>query len=278
MRKGVVAAAVLALVGREARAQEKATSNAFDQACIDLFHGKTPRSAAETEALRDACSKMIKARQEERVQAEQRRKMQEEAQQQAAAAKAGKSTAQVQSGGNALAAFTQAGNELVGARQRGTMGLNRAGEPFRNTVTTNVVGWFTGQGVNADYTRSFMDIFSWTVGAHFSQTAATDTSLYTLGFDAGADWYIIGRNNEGLRIGPRLDYSFGREQSTGTQTRGRLGLTGEVGYNFLATNGITGLAAFGLGGRVSGDKNTELSSAAGGEFGPYVKLAIGYSW
>jgi hypothetical protein len=89
---------------------------------------------------------------------------------------------------------------------------------------------------------------------------------------------MLGQYNSGLRIGPRLDLSFGRESSTSTSTSARLGLTGEVGYNFISTNGITGMAAFGLGGRVAGDKNEQLSSAVGGEFGPYVKLGVGYSW
>jgi hypothetical protein len=63
-----------------------------------------------------------------------------------------------------------------------------------------------------------------------------------------------------------------------TDTRQRLGLAGEVGYNFIANNAITGQAALGVGGRISGDKNEELNSGFGGEFGPYVKLGVGYSW
>jgi hypothetical protein len=98
----------------------------------------------------------------------------------------------------------------------------------------------------------------------------------------GVDWFILGQNNEGLRLGPRFDLSFGREANaapeTGSATRTRLGITGELGYNFIASNGITGAAAFGLGGRVAGDENKELSSSVGGEFGPYAKLGLGYSW
>ncbi len=96
---------------------------------------------------------------------------------------------------------------------------------------------------------------------------------------AGADLFIIGRNNEGLRIGPRLELAAGRERFQGSTTFARLGMSGELGYNFIATNGITGLLAAGVGGRVAGnDKNDEFASFVGGEFGPYLKFGLGYSW
>ena len=58
-----------------------------------------------------------------------------------------------------------------------------------------------------------------------------------------------------------------------------MGLSGEVGYNFIATNGITGLVAGGLGGRVAGDsQNEDFESFVGGEFGPYAKIGFGFSW
>jgi hypothetical protein len=184
----------------------------------------------------------------------------------------------VEAGQSALAAFALAGNELVGNRPRGTRGMHRSGQPFESTVSTNPVGWFTGIGVNAEVLRSFRPDLSWIAGAHYTQTNATERNLYTLGFVGGLDWFVLGQHNEGLRIGPRLDFSFGREVSTESTTSSRLGVAGEVGYNFIATNGITGQAAFGLGGRLAGDENEELSASAGGEFGPYVKLGVGYSW
>ncbi len=283
--KGLVAVAVLALagpaVGQQAPATGQGTSDAFERACIDLIHGKTPKGQKAIDALRDACSELTKARTEERRQTEQQRQAQAEARAQLRAqaqAQGRKGTAPVEPGTSVLAAFGQAGSELVGSRQRGMMGVRRSGEPIGYTVTTNPVGWFTGIGVNGEVMHSFMPMFSWIAGSHYSQSAATDRSLYTLGFLGGVDWFIYGRNNEGLRVGPRLDFSFGRESSASTATSSRLGLTGELGYNFIATNGITGEAAFGIGGRVSGDKNEQLSSAVGGEFGPYVKLGVGYSW
>jgi hypothetical protein len=268
------------------------TSDAFDRACVDLLHGRTPRGAQATETLRDACGALLNARAEERKAAERRaeqqrqaRAAQTQAQAQAqgkqAQPQAGQTAAPVEPGESVLAAFAAAGNELVGNRPRGAMGLRRTGTPFQNTLTTNPVGWFTGVGVNAELLRSFRPQFAWTAGAHYSQANATDTSLYTLGVSGGVDYFLLGQHNEGLRLGPRLDYSFGREatdSAEGTGTRTRLGLAGELGYNFIATNGISGQAAFGVGGRILGDENEELSSAVGGDFGPYVKVNVGYSW
>jgi hypothetical protein len=93
------------------------------------------------------------------------------------------------------------------------------------------------------------------------------------------DFFAIGRNNEGLRIGPRVELAVGRETFQGETTFARMGLSGEVGYNFVATNGLTGLVAGGLGGRIAGDNaNENFTSFTGGEFGPYLKVGLGYSW
>ena len=57
------------------------------------------------------------------------------------------------------------------------------------------------------------------------------------------------------------------------------GRAAEVGYNFVASNGISGMAAVGLGGRIAGsNKNENFSSFVGGEFGPYLSVGLGYSW
>lgn len=290
----VVAAAALTPPTLAQQSQSRAppaskTSDAFNRACVDLLNGKPPAQGAD--ALRDACSGLMKERIEEKKKAEERAAAAKSAAQQKAAEKgaaqpqaaAGKATAAPEPGKSVLSAFGQAGNELVGNRPPGAppkpgLGMQRSGQPYNWTLVTNPVGWFTGQGVNAELWRQFLTRFSVIGGAHYSQTASSQRTVYTLGFLAGADWFPLGKNNEGLRFGPRLDLSFGHENSGNTNTSTRLGLAGEVGYNFIATNGITGQAAFGLGGRVVGDKNEELSSAVGGEFGPYVKLGIGYSW
>jgi hypothetical protein len=286
----VVAAALTPPVRAEPPASKK-TSDAFDRACVDLMRGKTPPGAEATAALREACTTLMNARIEERQRMEQRLEAQSAAAKAAAAQPAapgaapqkpaaGTSAAPAQPGQSVLSAFGKAGEELVGNRPRGTpgMGMQRGGQPYAWTLVTNPVGWFTGQGVNAELWRELFTKFALIGGAHYSQTAASERTVYTLGFLAGADWFPIGRNNEGLRFGPRFDFSFGRDNSTNNNTSSRLGIAGEVGYNFIASNGITGQAAFGLGGRVAGDKNDELSSAVGGEFGPYVKIGLGYSW
>lgn len=276
------AAAGLALA-RGAPAQEagakaaQATSDSFERACVDLVHGKTPRSGQALDALRSACDALMKDKIAARRAADQRRQAREQLRVQRSA-EASQSSAQVEPGESVLAAFARAGNELVGGTEHGQLGLRRTGQPFVNSVTTNPIGWFNNVGVNAELLRSFAPQLSWIGGAHYTQSAAASRTLYTLGFLGGVDWFVIGQHNEGLRVGPRLDLSFGRESSTSTATSGRLGLTGEVGYDFIAKNGITGQAAFGVGGRVAGDKNEQLSSSVGGEFGPYVKLGVGYSW
>jgi hypothetical protein len=115
-------------------------------------------------------------------------------------------------------------------------------------------------------------------GLRFSRTDATNGSVTTFGAEGGIDYFVFGRNNEGLRVGPRLELAFGRESFQTATDFGWLGLSGEVGYNFVASNGITGLAAVGLGGRIAGHKREDFSSFTGGEFGPYAKLGVGYSW
>jgi len=292
----VIAAAALTppALAQQSKSQSPApavakTSDAFDRACVDLLNGKPPAQGADE--LRDACSGLMKARIEERKKAEEKAAAAKTAAQQKAAGKgaapppaaAGQATTQPEPGKSVLSAFGQAGNELIGNRPAGApprpgLGMQRSGQPYSWTLVTNPVGWFTGQGVNAEIWRQFQSRFAFIGGAHYSQTAASERTVYTLGFLAGTDFFILGKNNEGLRLGPRLDFSFGRDNSTNNDTTKRLGLAGELGYNFIASNGITGQAAFGLGGRVAGDKNNELSSAVGGEFGPYVKLGLGYSW
>jgi hypothetical protein len=268
-----------ALAPRAQAQQAQQSSDAFDRACIDLLHGKPPKGEQAANALRDACASLMKARTDERIKAEKMRQAQAQAKAQAKV-EPGRSAAQPQAGGDVPTAFAQAGEELITTPQHGAMGMGmkRSGEPTGNTLVTNPVGWFTGMGVNAELLHSFQPEFSWLGGLFYAQTQTQNQSVYTLGATAGADWFAIGRNNEGLRLGPRATFSFGRETPGSDATSSRLAVTGEVGYNFIASNGITGEAAFGLGGRVSGDKNNQLSAAIGGEFGPYVKLGLGYSW
>jgi hypothetical protein len=262
------------------------TSDAFDRACIDLLHGRTPQGEKAIEALRDACSNLMAGRVDDRLEAERRRKAQLAAQealrlQAEGRVQPGQAAAPVEPGTGVLAAFEQAGSELVGrGGTRAPMGMRRRG-PVGLTIVTNPVGWFNGLGVNAEVFAPIRQQpkFSWVAGARYSSTDATNGTVSTFGAMGGVDLFIIGRNNEGFRVGPRIEVAAGREEFQGDTTFARLGFGGELGYNFIASNGITGLVAGGLGGRVAGDdENDDFESFVGGEFGPYIKLGLGFSW
>jgi hypothetical protein len=153
--------------------------------------------------------------------------------------------------------------------------------PIENTLVTNPIGWFSGLGMNVEYQRPLEAVprVSWAVGGRFSRTDATNGRVSAFGLGGGADLFLIGGRNQGLRVGPRLELAFGTEDIQGKTTFGRVGASGEVGYNFVATNGITAEGAVGLGGRLAGDsKNDSFTSFTGGDFGPYVKLGLGLSW
>jgi hypothetical protein len=305
MRKSVVCAALLLAAGT-GRAQERGTaegqaqqqqpvgptSDAFNRACIDLLNGRTPQGEEAIRTLRDACSKLMAGRADQRIEAEKRREQQAQAQEQLRQIAAGKqqgdvrvepgqAAAPVEPGGGVLAAFGQAASELTGRGRTMAMGMRRGG-PVGYTLITNPIGYFTGLGVNAEFYGAIRDAtkFSWATGARYSKTDVSNGTASTFGAMGGIDWFILGRNNEGLRVGPRVEIAAGREDIQGEDTTfGRMGLAGEVGYNFIATNGITGLVAGGLGGRVAGDEqNEDFESSVGGEFGPYLKLGLGYSW
>jgi hypothetical protein len=261
------------------------TSDAFDRACVDMLHGQMPSDPKAIKVLRDACASVMAGRADERLEAERRRQEQLAAQEQLRAIAEGRvqpgtATTQPEAGQGVLAAFEQAGRELTGSRPPGGMGMRRGG-PVGYMLVTNPVGWFSGLGINAELWGVFRDApkFSWVAGARYSVTDASNGTASTFGVEGGADWFIIGRNNEGLRLGPRVEFAAGREHFQGNTTFARMGLGGEVGYNFIASNGISGNLALGLGGRVAGDsQNDSFASFVGGEFGPYAKIGVGFSW
>jgi hypothetical protein len=265
-------------------------STSFEQACVDLVQGRPPAGGPEaTDALRKACGDLMSARVQAQRDAQERAQLRaaQAAQPQGAtgtgqgAAAAGE-TGSAQGQGSAAAqglgaAFAEAGRELVGQGGRRPMGLSRGGQPYRFSLMTDPVGWFTGLGVNAIAFGSLLPKVSWTGGARYSRTDATNGSVDTFGVMAGADYFVIGRDNEGLRVGPRIELALGNE-SFHTTTFGWLGMSGELGYNFIASNGITGALALGVGGRIAGHKQTNFTSFTGGEFGPYARVGLGYSW
>jgi hypothetical protein len=274
-----------------APAPSAGTSDAFDRACIDLLQGRTPQGDQAIKALREACGNLMSARTDDRIRQEQRLRAERQARADQAAAQRsagqqnvqpGVSTAQPQQGQGVLSAFDEAGRELVnpGSRTR-ELGMRPRG-PVGWSLVTNPVGYFTGIGVNATLFHALEDApkISWVAGARYSVADATNGTAQTFGILGGADLFIIGRNNEGVRIGPRVELAAGRETFLSNSTTfARMGLGGEVGYNFVAANGITGGLGLGLGGRVAGDsKNSSFASFVGGEFGPYLNVALGYSW
>jgi len=290
MRKGMTWAAALLLAAGTARAKPQEDvqpmSDAFDRACVDLLHGRMPQGEKAIRALKDACGNLMAGRANEQIDAEKQRQAQAEAREQLrqiaeGRVQPGQATGQVQPGQGVKAAFEQAASELTDPRKRALgMGMRHSG-PVGYTLVTNPFGWFNGLGVNAELYGAFQDMpkFSWVAGARYSNTDTTNGTASTFGAMGGVDLFMIGRNNEGLRIGPRAEVAAGRERFQGSTTYARLGLSGEVGYNFIATNGITGLLAAGLGGRVAGDsKNDEFASFVGGEFGPYLNAGLGFSW
>jgi hypothetical protein len=268
------------------------TSNAFAQACTDLLNGRLPPGGTKAaDSLRDACNGLMEARTQDERQAEQRAQARREAAAERESAVAsgtgaepgddsarGQGSAAAQ-GSGVGASFAQAGHELVTNPLRAS-GLKRNGSTFGYTLITNPVGWFTGQGINAELFGTLRSLpkISWVGGAQYSRATATNGTVDMVGAEAGADYFLYGRNNEGLRIGPRMELAFGRETFQTATTFGWLGLSGEVGYNFIASNGITGALAAGFGGRISGHKQENFASMTGGEAGPYAKVGIGYSW
>jgi hypothetical protein len=267
--------------------KKSTTTNSFEQACIDLIHGRMPTSGGPKAitALKTACAGLIDSRTEAPLHAAEQQRARQELQaaeggaqgQPKAGAQAGQSSAQSQQGQGVLASFEQAGRELVN-NPGAAIGMTRGG-PVVNTLISNPIGYFTGLGFNVEYFRALIPKVNWSAGARYSKTDASNGTATTFGVMGGADWFMIGRNNEGLRIGPRVELALGRENFEGSTTFARMGLSGEVGYNFISTRGLTGLLAVGLGGRVAGDSaNDNFESFTGGEFGPYMKLGLGYSW
>jgi hypothetical protein len=277
------------------------TSDAFDRACVDLLHGRMPEGDRAIKSLREACANLMSGKVDERLEAEKRRQQQlaaqeelrkqhEELKKQAAGAPAGQATvqpgqatAQPSAGAGVAAAFGTAATELTGGPRTKGLGMRGGGRPVGYLLVTNPVGWFDGLGVNAELWGALggAPMFSWVGGVRYSGTDTSNGSATTFGVEAGFDWFMYGQHNEGLRLGPRVEFAAGRQHQTGgsSTTFGRMGLGGELGYNFIATNGISGLAAVGLGGRVAGDsKNENFASFVGGEFGPYAKIGLGYAW
>jgi hypothetical protein len=302
----VVVVVGLALAAAAARAQDQgqsppgqkgaqagsrsSQSAAFDQACIDLVNGKMPAGGEKAiRTLRDACASLMAGKADEKIEADRRKQQQRAAQEQLKLQAEGKvqpsrSAAQPAQGEDIPAAFGTAASEAAGKGKGLPLGMRSNGRAVDYMLVTDPVAWFTGLGINASLFGALPDApkFSWMAGARYSATDTSDGSTIGFGGMVGVDYFLLGQHNEGLRLGPRFEIAAGRERfnATGTSsTFARMGLAGEFGYNFIASNGISALAAVGVGGRVSGNSDhNNFSSFIPGDFGPYVSLGVGFSW
>jgi hypothetical protein len=272
--------------------EEAGTSAALEQACVDLLHGRLPPGGKDAiDGLKRTCSSLMDTRSSAHRETEG-----PQAGQEVAAAKAGSEAAtgtgakpgeqsQAAEGQGSEAAqgmggaFALAGRELTQSGGTNVMGRKSAGKPIGFSLVTNPIGYFNGLGINAEAFGSLIPAISWVGGLRYSRTDATNGTVNTFGMEVGADYFLYGHNNEGLRIGPRLELALGRETFASSTNFAWLGLAGELGYNFVATNGITGVVAAGVGGRIAGDEREDFTNfTGGGEFGPYAKLGLGFSW
>jgi hypothetical protein len=236
------------------------------RACMTQIQGT---GSASDDACPNACSACDKARSEKA-----------KASQSSAAAQEGKEvrtglSETAQSVSSAVQGAAQDVRQQIGQVQ--DRGLQGAGMR-RNTLVTDAIGSVTGEGLNAEYQRPLSDKISGVVGGHFSRTNTVGGSATAFGASVGADYFLLGGYNQGLRIGPRAGLDFGGvsdNQDTNIDTR--LGLGAELGYNWTGSSGLSAQLAGGLGGRVGGSVGG-LDDRFGGDFGPYVKANVGWSW
>ena len=147
-------------------------------------------------------------------------------------------------------------------------------EPVHNTLTADPVAIITGAGINAQYMRPLDPKLSGVVGANFARAPAAEGRVTNFSAHVGADYYVIGRNNEGLRVGPRLSAGLGRETIGESSNFYTFGVAGELGYNWIAENGVTAGAAGGVGSNFAAITNQPDED----NFAAYAKLNLGYSW
>ncbi len=150
------------------------------------------------------------------------------------------------------------------------------GRSVRNTVTLDLAGVAFGDGINGQYVRSVRPKLSTVLGANYSRTDGVGGSITKFGAEVGVDYFLIGRHNEGLRIGPRVVGSVGVDTTGGSAGFGDIGAGAELGYNFISRIGITAGAAAGwdllFKGRLGGNSQGDIDG------NPYGKLNVGYSW
>lgn len=180
--------------------------------------------------------------------------------------------------GSSVSQAIREGTQAVqGQPTRLDRGVLREGDDVRNTITTDAVGMVFGEGLNLQYLRPVTEKISLLGGARFARARAAEGSLTSFGLAAGADYFLIGRRNEGLRIGPRIEMGLGGETVGDNSFFGSYGAAGELGYNWIASNGLTAGAGAGVRARMAATRETG-DTVTGGIVNPYAKLNVGYSW
>jgi hypothetical protein len=166
----------------------------------------------------------------------------------------------------------------IGSAPRPPMG-GQSTTSSENLLSSDLLGAVTGDGINAEYSRAYEDRLSLVGRIRYSRTNASGRAATNIGIGAGFDYFLLGGENQGLRVGPRLEGSFGSLSTVGeTNGYGRLALLGEVGYNLVSNGGLTGVLAAGFDLRVAGEQGTDVGFNASGNFSPYVRLGVGWAW
>ncbi len=259
----------------------------FGQACADLIRAEARGTVRNASAdLETACADLVRAEAQRSggggVQAGVQTGSVEagsEVRASLAGPSAGGTGSAVDAAGNAVdsagGAISQAGGELLGTRP--SAGYGRV---TTDMLTTDPIATFTGEGINAEYSRAWRDHLSLVGKARFGRTNAAGGSTTALGVGAGFDYFLVGNadDNRGFRVGPRLEFGVGRDTVATDSTFTRLSILGEAGYNWVASNGITAILAGGLDFRLAGALGSEIGLNASGDVSPYLRLGIGYAW
>jgi hypothetical protein len=156
------------------------------------------------------------------------------------------------------------------------MGKLTEDKDVRNTATIDVSGLVLGDGINGQFVHSNSEKVSTVVGGNYSRASGVGGAITKFGAELGVDYFVLGRRNEGLRVGPRVVASLGVDTTGGSAGFGDVGAGGEVGYNFITAEGLTAGAAAGwdlvFSGRLGGNTTGDVSG------NPYGKFNVGYSW
>jgi hypothetical protein len=176
-------------------------------------------------------------------------------------------------------AASDVGRNIDQARQSG-MSARRFGESgYHQTLITDIVGTFAGQGLNVEYQRPLSERISGVVGANYSRSTSTTGSLTNFGGEVGLDYFPFSEvAGAGFRVGPRAALQMGQQSMDKSRFFTDFGLGGELGYNWVGSSGLSLQVAGGLGGKVGGALTSGLDTRLGGDFGPYGKVNVGWSW